>query len=430
MIRNKHSSDPPQAQRTVPAIEQVPQEIVMPEPQPRTKRGGVVLLILGLLILAAFAGYWIMHAKQAKAPDEKNSTASSASSSTKIRLIASGDELPHDSVNANAATGTTYNYKPFFSEVKAFFDKADIRFCNQEVPSAAPIAGPVSGYPTFNAPTEFARDINAIGCNVINTATNHTNDKHQAGIDATQNEWDKLNKLAVAGGNRSAEEQQKVRYFTVKGVKFAFLAYNYYNNDTTSLTPYGINMFDEALMSKQLAEAQAAGAYTLVSMHWGTEYSPDIDAEQTQWGQFLADHGANIVLGTGPHVLEPVKKLPRAGGGDTLVWYSLGNMLNTQLDIESLIGGFAVMDFKVSGGKATLDKFEFMPTYMHYEWTVEQKAKSDLLARKNLKLYPLDKAAAPLARSQNNTTVEAQTKRITDVLNTYITVPVITSSQY
>jgi len=435
-MRNKQSEAvSAQAQRTVPAIEPAPQKIAMPEPQPRTKKRRVSLLILGLVIIAAFAGYWILHAKQAKAPNatgkavESSSSTAAASQPTKIRLIASGDELPHDSVNANASTGTTYDYKPFFSEVKTFFDRADIRFCNQEVPSASPAAGGVSGYPTFNAPTEFARDINAVGCNVINTATNHTNDKHQAGIDATQAAWDKLTKLAVAGGNRSPEEQQKVRYFTVKGVKFAFLAYNYYNNDT-NVTSYGVNMFDEALITKQLAEAQQNGAYTLVSMHWGTEYSPGIDAEQIQWSQFLADHGANIVLGTGPHVLEPVKKLPRAGGGDTLVWYSLGNMLNTQLDIESLIGGFAVMDFNVSGGKATLDKFEFMPTYMHYEWTAEQKAKEDLLARKNLKLYPLDKAAAPLARSQNNTTVEVQTKRITEVLNTYITVPVITSSQY
>lgn len=346
-----------------------------------------------------------------------------------IRMIASGDELPHDAVNKNAKTADGYDYKQFFSEVQPIFDKADIRFCNQEVPSAAPSAGPVSGYPVFNAPSAFSKDLSAVGCNVINTATNHSNDKHQAGIDATQNEWDKLPKLAVAGGNRSQAEQDKVRYFTLKGVKFAFLAYNYQSNDN-NLTSYGVNMFSEDLIKKQLVEAKQNGAYTLVSMHWGTEDSPGIDANQEKWSKFLADNGADIVLGTGPHVLEPVKKLPKTDGGETLVWYSLGNMLNTQLDNGGLFNGFAVMDFTVVKSKPILKSISFLPTYMHYEWTAQQKAAQDLLARKNLKIYPLDKAAEPLAKSQNNTTVQEQEERIKKTLNTYTEVPIIKSNQY
>ncbi len=388
------------------------------------------LLIVFSVALLMIAGCAIYLSTKTTAPPKKH-TQQKVQKSTEqtIRLIASGDELPHDAVNKNAKTSTGYDYKPFFSEVKPFFDKADIRFCNQEVPSAAPDVGPVTGYPAFNAPTTFADDLSAVGCNVINTATNHSNDKHQAGIDATQNEWEKLKKLAVAGGNRSQEEQDTIRYFTVKGVKFAFLAYNYESNDK-NLTSYGVNMFSEDLMKKQLTEAKQNNAYILVSVHWGTEDSPNIDAAQEKWSKFLADNGADIILGTGPHILEPVKKLPKLGGGETLVWYSLGNMLNTQLDVGGLFNGFAVMDFKVDKNKAKLDSISFLPTYMHYEWTPQEKAAQDLLARKNLKIYPLDKAAEPLARSQNNTTVEAQQERIKTTLNTYTKVPIISSDQY
>ncbi len=347
-----------------------------------------------------------------------------------IRVIASGDMLAHDSINQQARTDSGYAYAPYFQNVKPVFASADVRFCNQETPTAAPNAGPVDGYPSFNAPIQFATGLSDVGCDVINLATNHANDKGQAGINVTRQQWDTLPKKAIAGANRSTEEQRAVQYFTVKGVTFAFLAYNYESNNK-ALTGYGVNMFDEALMKQQLNEAKSKGAYSIVSMHWGTEDSPGIDAAQQKWSQFLADNGADVVVGTGPHVIGPVKKLPKQGGGETLVWYSLGNMLSTQLKIEELIGGFAVMDYEVKGGALKLTRIGFLPTYMHYEWTPQQKASEDLLARKNIELYLLDQAAEPLSRSLHATTSEAQRQRIEAVLASGgVQVTPLTSSTY
>lgn len=428
MFRHRNNHEP----QAVPELEQQSVLEALPSKERHGRRPRWPLIVIGVILLAGAGGVWLGVSRSTGRQNNSAVTQPQAAAATRdktIRLIASGDELPHDSVNANAATTSGYDYTPFFSNVMSIFSQADIRFCNQEVPSAAPDAGPVSGYPTFNAPTQFAKDLHTVGCNVINLATNHTNDKHQAGIDTTRSTWEALKPLAVAGANRSTAEQQQISYFTVKGVKFAFLAYNFYNNDT-NVTSYGVNMFDETLVKQQLDEAKAAGAYILVSMHWGTEYSPTIDDTQVKWAQFLADNGADMVLGTGPHVLEPVQELPKAGGGKTVVWFSLGNLLNTQLDIESLIGGFAVMDFRIKDQKVTLDNISFLPTYMHYEWTAAQKTAEDLLARKNLKLYPLDQSAVPLARSLNSTTVEAQTERVSQLLNTYMSVSLMTSTQY
>lgn len=398
----------------------------------RTRRKKRTLFLVGIVfLLVAFciAGGVLLSYKT-KAPHKNHSNAQKKETKqTKIRLIASGDQLSHDAVNKNAKTSNGYDYKPFFSEVKPVFDKADIRFCNQEVPSASPSVGAVTGYPAFNAPEAFAEDLSSVGCNLINVGTNHSNDKGQAGIDATLDVWSRLPKLAIAGANKSQEDQNKISYFTVKGAKFALLSYNYQSNNN-NLTAYGVNMFNEDLMRSQLEEARRNNAYILVSVHWGTEDSPNIDSAQEKWSNFLANNGADIVLGTGPHVLEPVKKLPKKGGGETLVWYSLGNMLNTQLDIGGLFNGFAVMDFKVEKSVVVLDSISFLPTYMHYEWTAQEKAAQNLLARKNLKIYPLDQAAEPLARSQNNTTVQAQQERIKNTLNTFTEVPIITLREY
>ncbi len=405
-----------------------------------------IIVIAVVVAIVAVGGFMLLQRKPAKnnqgasitttqkaAPstsaDTKSQTTQAKPAPTTIRLIAVGDQLPHDSVNQQAKKADgSYDYMPFFSEVKKYFDSANIHFCNQEVTSAGESFG-ISGYPVFNAPTQFAKDINTLGCDVINRANNHAFDKGQAGINATLDVWDKLNKKAIAGSNRNQAEQDTIHYFTVNGVKFAFLAYAEYSNIRTN-SSYAVNIYSPSFAAAQVAEARKNADVVLVSMHWGTEYSPSENSMQKNAAKLLADNGADVVIGTGPHVLQPVTKLAKAGGGETLVWYSLGNFLNTQLDIESLIGGIAVMDFTVDNGKATLTKVGFMPTYMHYEWTPAQKAAQDLLTRKNLKIYPLDVAAEPMSRSQNNTSVQAQQDRVAKLLNTYIPITMYTSKTY
>jgi poly-gamma-glutamate capsule biosynthesis protein CapA/YwtB (metallophosphatase superfamily) len=313
-------------------------------------------------------------------------------------------------------------------KMKPYFEKADIRFCNQATPAGGEQFG-ISGYPVFNAPVAFARGIENVGCNVINIGTNHTNDKGQPLIDATVAAWDNRDKiLAVAGANRTVSEQNQSHIFTVKGVKVAFLSYTTYTNNK-SVTSHGINMYSDALATAQVGEARKNADIVIVSMRWGTEYSPDVNAQQDAIAQTLTNLGADVILGHGPHVLEPVKKLKNTDGSrESIVWYSLGNFLNSQIETEALIGGFAVMDIDASTKK--LKNIAFMPTYMHYEWTAADKRSNNLLARKNLQMVPLDQATELLAKSQLGTTVQAQTSRISGILNKYTPVKIISSVEY
>ncbi len=335
--------------------------------------------------------------------------------------------LPHTSVDQNAKTVSgTYDYTSFFSQIHPYLTSADMAYCNQESPSDPSLA--VSGYPTFNAPASFAQDLNQEGCNVINLANNHADDRGQAGIDATLQVWSGLKTLAVAGTASSPTGQQQVPTFTVKGVKFAFLSYAQCSNDQ-SVSSYGLNIFSQGLADQQIATAHAEHADMIIAaMHSCDESRSDEDAWQDATAQYFADKGVDIVVGTGPHWLQPVKRLPKAGGGTTVVWFSLGNMLNTQLDINGLIGGIAEMDIDTQ--TKTVTYLGFMPTYMHYEWTAAQKAADDESARHNLMIYPLDQAAAALANSQDNTTVEAQTARVKALVNTYTPVTMLTSKTF
>lgn len=360
----------------------------------------------------------------------KGASAASASSSvpTVVRLVATGDMLPHDAILKEAKRPDgTYDFSAMLEPVEPYFARADVRFCNEATAAGGPQFG-ITGYPVFNAPVEWSRALEGAGCNLINLGTNHTNDKGQPLIDAFVAAWDgRPGVLATAGANRSVEEQNKVRYFRVNGVDFAFLSYITYNNNPNG-TSYGVNTYSEAFAKSQISEARKNADVVIVSMRWGTEDTDVVNATQRRDAQQLADFGADIVLGHGAHVLQPVDRLVGAGGRETLVWYSLGNFLSAQLAIGQLIGGFATMDIDVASKKVT--SIGFLPVYSHYEWTPAQKAARDLLARHSFAVYPLDKAAEPLSRSQNATTVEAQMARVREVLNRDSSVPILTSEEY
>jgi poly-gamma-glutamate synthesis protein (capsule biosynthesis protein) len=345
----------------------------------------------------------------------------------KTRFIATGDFIGHDAINKHAKTESGYSYAPFMDQMKPLFSSADIRFCNQ----ATLVGGEqfaITGYPSFNSPAQFAKDMAGIGCNVINTASNHSADKSQAVIDANVTLWNNIpNTLAVAGQYSSAAEQQKIATFEVDGMKYAFLAYTTYSNSPPQ-TAYGVNMYSRERVASQVATAKAAGAqFIVISMRWGTEYSQSVNAYQVAESQYLADLGVQLVLGHGPHVLEPVKLLTGKDGNETVVWYSLGNFLHAQLEPETLFNGVAVMDIDPKTAKITA--VGFLPIYMHYEWTSDQAARQDLLARKNFELVPLEKADDLLAKSLVASAKEMQLQRIQTTLNTFTQVPLRTLAE-
>jgi len=394
----------------------------------------VLLISIVLLLVLALPAWFLLGRNKDNSGKNTANTSRPASGGTTdnstIRLLATGDFIAHDSVNAAAKQADgSYSYLPLMRDFPALFKKADIRFCNDPILNGGKALG-ITGYPKFNSPTEFVTDMGKLGCNLANTASNHSFDFTQANISASVDAWDKVpNMLAVAGENRNKAEHDKVHYFTVKGVKFAFLAYTtYINTDSPAQNDYGVNVFSKDFASQQIAEAKSNGAQIIIaSMRWGTEYASSVDAEQKADAQWLADQGVQLVLGHGSHELQPVQQLTGAGGTKTTVWYSLGNFLNTQEPPETLFNGLAIMDIDVK--TKTLKSMSYLPIYMHYEWTAAQAKADDTNARTNVHLYLLEDATQDMIdKQQLKTTVSAQKERITDTLTANgVQIPLITS---
>ena len=383
--------------------------------------GGIILIITGGMLL--WAGiHWYS--------DQNHSLQSSARTTLpkteKIHLVAMGDMLAHDSVVAQAKQGESYNFTPYFSQVRSLYNQSnDVVFCNPETLATGP-KYPISGYPAFNAPLEFIQALrsptNGLGCNVINLATNHINDKGQDQLAATVANWETLKPLAFSGANRSINEQNKVAYFTKNDVKFAFIAFADYSNNP-ELSSFGLNNYhDTALVTHLVQQARTTSDIVIVSMHWGTENTIQPNPDQVAASQLLASLGTDIVIGTGPHVLQPVVQLPRSDGGQTIVWYSIGNFLSSQLEANQLTGGIAAMDITKEGKKVSLRNLQFFPTFMSYQWPEADKKSDNLLARHSLQLQPLAKAGQPIESMFPGLSVAERKQFVQQTLGPLVTV--------
>ena len=406
--------------------ETVPATITKPK---KTKRNVIIAIGMLMVVVIAVGLYFFVFKKQASAPTDSEATTNQPEETTKdrLRLIVTGDTIAHDSVNQEAQQGDGYEYSDMFGALPAIFANADLRFCNQATLAGGTEFG-VSGYPTFNAPTELTRDMQELGCNIINTGSNHTNDYGQDVISSAVQAWEgQPDVFAVAGANANESQKQEVRYFEKKGVKFAFVSYTTYSNETAP-SSYSVTMYSDKLAKKQLAEARSKADVVIASMRWGTEYSPEINTKQKTIAKDVVNYGADIILGHGPHVLQSVEKLTLDDNREAYVWYSLGNFLNTQLQPEALFNVIGVMDFDTKTKKLT--DISYLPIYMHYEWTAEEKANGDLFKRKNLKLYTFDQAKEYINKSQLDTSLEAQDERIKSTLQKLIDVDTLKVEDY
>lgn len=418
-----------------------PQSPSRPKVAPKTRRKSkgrakkffLVIFVLLLLSGGAAGAYVFMENRKKAQSGEESSQTTQPETEPKtpqptgtIRLVATGDFAAYDSINTNAKTGSTYNYAPMMSGIKPFLSESDISICGQASLGAGTQFG-ISGYPDFNAPTEWSKAMQETGCRVINLASNNTNDKGQAAIDAAVKYWDsQKDVLAVSGANNSAEKQKTIRYFSIKQVKFAFLSY-VVNSDKPLQKPYGVNVYSDTLAKSQITEARKNAQFVIVGMSWGKEDSAAITPEQSRIAGVLASVDADLVIGNGTHTVQTAKVFEGKEGHQSLVFFSLGNFINSQLPIENLVGGLAAIDIDVA--TQNIKDPSVLPVYMHYEWTAAQKAAGELTARKNFKLLPLDKATSDLARSLNGTTVKAQTDRIKAIYKGS-PIKVITSAEF
>ena len=285
-----------------------------------------------------------------------------------IRITAAGDNLLHNTVSfACALPEGGYDFHPVYENIKKIIEGSDIAFINQEVM----LTGEASAYPNLAAPTENADALIDAGFNVINLATNHTLDKGVSGLETCLETVHARPFDAVLGAFRTEEESTQLCILEKQGIRFGFLSYTYGLNGyrLPSDKQWKIALIDETKIQNDLAAIRPECDYLIVSMHWGNEYQTTESSYQNELAQLLCDGGADLIIGTHPHVLQPMKWLEREDGHKTLCAYSLGNFVSNQHKRATMLGGILEMEllFEEDGTLKEIASAGVIPTVTHYK---------------------------------------------------------------
>lgn len=296
---------------------------------------------------------------------------------TTLRFSATGDNLIHDGLYLQARTragGEGYDFKALYENVAPFYQDYDINWINQETLVTDEL--PPSSYPCFCTPAALGQEVYNVGWRVIAMSNNHSYDQGATGIAATRRFWAGMPDDVVTTGLFAGEaDYDNIPVQEKDGVRIAYLAYTEHTNGLP--TPSGaeaniIYTSEEDVIQRQIERARTLADVVVVGVHWGVEGSHTVTDAQRALGQKMADWGADVIIGTHPHVVQAVETLTAADGKIVPIAYSLGNFVSTQANADNLIG--IILTFNITkttqpdgASETVVDGVQAVPMVMHYD---------------------------------------------------------------
>ena len=312
----------------------------------KLKKGFKIFLVILSITLISMIGYIIIKPnKDNKTITKPNILNKNEDKHYEASLIAVGDYLIHSSVYKDAnrlANGDGYDFKPMISYIKEIVSNYDIAYYNQETILGGSELG-LSDYPTFNSPYEAGDAMLDAGFNLVSLATNHTMDSGKKAVENSCKYWQSKENVLTAGSYCSEEERNKINIKEINNIKYTMLNYTYGTNGMPVANDYLVNVWPTDIdninnpekdtkyqaYKKQVKEdidkVKDKVDFLIVAMHWGVEYTHEPTAYEKDMASYLASLGVNLIIGTHPHVIQPVTWID-----DTLVIYSLGNFISAQ----------------------------------------------------------------------------------------------------
>jgi poly-gamma-glutamate capsule biosynthesis protein CapA/YwtB (metallophosphatase superfamily) len=288
----------------------------------------------------------------------------------KLTVEVNGDILVHGPVWQRALQDGhgTYNFAPMLREIAPYVRSADLAICHVETPMTP---RPPQGYPVFNTPTQLARAIKQTGWRICDTASNHSVDQGQYGIDETGLALDRARVLHT-GSFPSAAAENRTLIVKVKGVKIAFLAYTEMTNGIPLPHPWSVNIASIDAVRRAARLARRRGAQVvIVNFHWGQEFQSAPSAFQLTLARTLtADPDITAIVGQHVHVVQPISRV-----NGKLVVFGEGQLLSNQSSaccpVQTEDGMLVFLHIVVTGNASKLVSIGYMPTWdRHPDYTV------------------------------------------------------------
>lgn len=287
------------------------------------------LVFIVLLIVLILVGVYLFtqnnQKEEKKEIKETKEEKKEQTKTSKLSLVMVGDALLHGSVYRDAYKNGTYDFSSQLELIKPIIQKYDLAFYNQESILGGAELG-LSDYPTFNSPKEFGDAMIDAGFNLVSLANNHTMDRGEKAVLSSCDYW-KTKDVLTAGSYSNADEANEIKIKEKNGIKYTLLAYTYGTNgiNVPKGKEYLVNIYSDEKAKADIEKVRDKVDLLMVSMHWGTEYKTEPTETQKKQAEYLASLGVDIIIGTHPHIIEPITYI-----NDTLVIYSLGNFISAQ----------------------------------------------------------------------------------------------------
>lgn len=306
--------------------------------------------------------------------------------SSKITLNAIGDIMAHSpQLNAqHDPTTNTYSFDNNYKYVSNYIKSADLSIANLET-TLSGNSIPYSSYPTFNTPDSLADALKNAGVDIISTINNHTFDKGDLGVERTlevlkSKNFDTIGTISNVNDNNYLIKEVNGISLGITSFSYGELKNNtkYLNGITvTDKSKNKLNIFDSTNVDNAFNTINETLKYIsdtdiqVLVLHWGNEYRRTPSQFQYNLAKKLSDSGVDIIIGSHPHVVQPVDIITSTNGdNDTLVIYSLGNFISNQR--RELLGtpftedGLMVdIEITKDNGNTFVSKVNCIPTWVN-----------------------------------------------------------------
>ena len=182
---------------------------------------------------------------------------------------------------------------------------------------------------TFRARPETASILQTMGVDIVGLANNHAYDYGRQALVDSFAALDNAGIVYTGAGNNIEEASHPVYYVTDSGLKIAIICATQIerlnNPDTKGATEDSPGVFrclNDTLLLQRIREAREKNAYVVVFIHWGTESTDEIDYLQRDQAKEIAEAGANLIIGSHPHVLQKIEYV-----SGVPVVFSMGNFI-------------------------------------------------------------------------------------------------------
>ncbi|MBQ3182503.1 MAG: CapA family protein [Clostridia bacterium] len=290
---------------------------------------------------------------------------------SKLSFVAVGDNIIYqagftDARNRANSQYPEYNFMPIYENIRPAIEAADISYINQETMMSGAEYG-YTDYPCFNSPQHLGDQLTEIGFDIVNIANNHMLDTTTPGLLDTIKYW-RTKDVTLIGGYENKEVYNTPVIVEKNGISMVFLSYTYATNGFKPWDGYDVVVpyLEKQQLIEDIRRVRDEADTLIVSVHWGNENQFEPTSEQRELAQVMCDEGVDVIIGTHPHVIQPVEWINSDNGNKTLCIYSLGDLVAVMMKASNMLGGLCTFDIVKVNGEISIQNVLFTPVVHHF----------------------------------------------------------------